>query len=176
MASRRLRSVPVAWCLTALPLGAATAARPAQAAATRHPSILWIVAEDMGRDLGSYGALDARTPHLDRLAGEGVRFTNFFGVAPVCAPNRSSLATGMFATTVGSHHMRSQVVPLPHVRLVSEYLRARGYYTTNNAKTDYTSPPSRRRRRSRPGTSPALARTGATGPPASRSSRSSRCS
>jgi uncharacterized sulfatase len=131
---------PVSACLAALPAAGATAAAHAPGT-LRPPSILWIIAEDMGRDLGSYGALEARTPHLDRLAGEAARFTNAFAVAPVCAPSRSSLATGLFATTIGSHHMRSQVVPPAHVRLVSEYLRAHGYYATNNAKTDYNFAP-----------------------------------
>jgi uncharacterized sulfatase len=133
------------WTVRALALLAALPALDAPAAAPGAApgpvNVVWIIAEDMGRDLGSYGARDARTPHLDRLAREGVRFANAFSVSPVCAPSRSSLATGLFATTLGSHHMRSQVVPPPHVRLFSEYLRARGYYTTNNAKTDYNFAP-----------------------------------
>jgi len=103
----------------------------------KRPNILWIIAEDMNSSLGSYGDAEARTPHLDKLAREGVRFTNAFSVAGVCAPSRSSLATGMYPTTIGSHHMRSLAVPPPHVKIFSEYLRAAGYYTTNNAKTDY---------------------------------------
>jgi N-sulfoglucosamine sulfohydrolase len=119
----------------------AVAAAPAATAAAARPNILWIIAEDMNLELGSYGAPDARTPELDRLAAEGARFTNAFATAPVCAPARSTLATGLFATTLGSHHMRSQVVPPPEVRLFSEYLRAAGYYTSNNAKTDYNFAP-----------------------------------
>ncbi|MDQ3685598.1 MAG: sulfatase-like hydrolase/transferase, partial [Acidobacteriota bacterium] len=116
-------------------------------AEAKRPNILWIIAEDMNSSLGSYGDAEARTPHLDRLAREGARFTNAFSVAGVCAPSRSSLATGMYPTTIGSHHMRSLAVPPPHVKIFSEYMRAAGYYTTNNAKTDYNfdrpgSPPS----------------------------------
>ena len=54
------------------------------------PSFLWITAEDLSPDLGSYGAPEARTPHLDRLAGEGARFQRAFAVAGVCAPSRSA--------------------------------------------------------------------------------------
>ena len=104
---------------------------------TVRPNILWITAEDMSPDLGSYGDAYARTPNLDRLASQGSRFTNAFAVAPVCAPSRSAIITGMYATSTGAHHMRSLAVPPPYVRLFPEYLRAAGYYTTNNDKTDY---------------------------------------
>ena len=104
-------------------------------------NILWIVAEDYSPDLGSYGDAYATTPSLDRLAGEGVRFTRAFASAPVCAPARSTIITGMYATTIGSHHMRSTAVPPPHVKAFPEWLRAAGYYTTNNSKTDYNISP-----------------------------------
>lgn len=101
------------------------------------PNILWLSAEDLSPDLGCYGDAYARTPHLDRFAAEGVRFTNAFSVAGVCAPSRAGIITGMYPTSIGLHHMRSQGVPPPHVKCFPEYLRAAGYYCTNNAKTDY---------------------------------------
>ncbi len=104
------------------------------------PNILWISAEDLSPDLGCYGDVYARTPHLDKLAREGARFTNAFAVSPVCAPSRSSIITGMYPTSIGTHHMRSQGVPPPQVKCFPEYLRAAGYYCTNNAKTDYNFP------------------------------------
>ena len=61
-------------------------------------------------------------------------------MAPVCAPSRSSIITGMYPTTIGTMHMRSNGVPPPHVKPFTEYLRAAGYYTTNNVKTDYNFP------------------------------------
>ncbi|MEP7274356.1 MAG: sulfatase, partial [Acidobacteriota bacterium] len=119
--------------------------RPPLAAQTAtRPNILWISIEDASPDLGCYGDEYARTPNVDRLASEGVRFRNAFATAPVCAPTRSAIITGMYATTIGSMHMRSKAVPPPYVKAFPEYLRAAGYYCTNNAKTDYNfeAPPS----------------------------------
>jgi N-sulfoglucosamine sulfohydrolase len=112
--------------------------------AQSRPNILWISAEDLSPDLGSYGDSYARTPNLDRLASQGVRFAKAFSVAPVCAPSRSAIITGMYPTSIGSHHMRSKAVPPVGVKAFPEYLRAAGYYCTNNSKTDYNfeAPPS----------------------------------
>jgi N-sulfoglucosamine sulfohydrolase len=112
------------------------------------PNVLWISVEDISSHLGAYGDPVARTPNLDRLAAQGTRYTHAFTVAPVCAPNRSAIITGMYPTTIGTQHMRTShegeglptpylAVPPPYVKGFPEYLRAAGYYTTNNAKTDY---------------------------------------
>ena len=114
------------------------------------PNILWITAEDISPDLGCYGDTQARTPNLDQFASEGTLFTNAFSVSGVCAPSRSALITGMYPTSIGTHHMRSNVVPPSYVKCFTEYLRAAGYYCTNSsaelgrfkqpsgqAKTDY---------------------------------------
>lgn len=108
----------------------------------RPPNILWIVAEDMNFELGAYGDPLARTPNLDRLAAEGVRYTNVFATSPVCAPSRTALITGVHATTIGAQHMRSEdggyrPVPAPEVRTFTEPLRAHGYYAGNVLKLDY---------------------------------------
>src|SRR5262245_13535025 len=79
----------------------------AHAFADKPPNIVWIVAEDLSPTLGCYGDKDAITPNLDRLAAQGARFTRCFTHAPVCAPSRSGMITGMYPTTMGSHHMRS---------------------------------------------------------------------
>lgn len=101
------------------------------------PNILWIVSEDNSPLLGCYGDEFATTPNLDRLASEGVLYENAFATAPVCAPSRSTLITGIFASAMGTENMRSKY-PLPDlIRFFPEYLRKAGYYTTNNAKTDY---------------------------------------
>ena len=107
------------------------------------PNFLWISTEDISPDLGCYGDTYAVTPNLDRLAAQGVRYTRVFTHAGVCAPSRSGIITGMFPTTIGTHHMRCQGVPPSDVRCFPEYLRAAGYYCTNNVKTDYQfdSPP-----------------------------------
>ncbi|MBN1854379.1 MAG: sulfatase-like hydrolase/transferase [Pirellulales bacterium] len=101
------------------------------------PNILWLSCEDIGPHLGCYGDHRARTPNLDRLATRGVLYENAFVCAPVCAPCRSSIITGVYPTTLGTHHMRSRVQLPPEIKCFPEYLRAAGYYCTNNAKTDY---------------------------------------
>lgn len=104
------------------------------------PNILWISCEDISPNLGCYGDRYACTPHLDRLASQGVRYTNVYGITGVCAPNRSCLITGMYPCTLGSQDMRC-VIKLPeNIKCFPEYLRAAGYYCTNNAKTDYNFP------------------------------------
>ena len=126
--------------LAALPLvAAAIVPARAQQRADR-PNVLWISTEDISPDLRCYGDEYARTPNLDKFASEGARFTNAFATAPVCAPARSAIITGMYATTMGTMHMRSQGVPPPEVKCFPEYLRAAGYFCTNNAKTDYNFP------------------------------------
>jgi len=106
-------------------------------ATSPRPNILWISCEDISADLGCYGDAYARTPTLDRLSEEGTRFTNVFGVAGVCAVNRSCIISGMYPTTIGTHHMRCRAVPPPEIHCFTEYLRAAGYYCSNNSKTDY---------------------------------------
>ena len=108
-----------------------------QRPAAARPNILWILIEDASPDIGAYGDRYARTPRLDRLAQEGVRFTRAFSTAPVCAPSRSTLFAGMYASSIGTLHMRSTGVPPPYVKGLGEYLRAAGYFTVNRAKTDY---------------------------------------
>ena len=98
------------------------------------PNVLWILAEDIGPELGSYG-YPVDTPHLDRLAAEGIRFTRAFTTAPVCSPARSALMTGMYQTTIGAHNHRSHREDgyrLPDgVRVLTDRLRDQGYYTGN---------------------------------------------
>jgi N-sulfoglucosamine sulfohydrolase len=111
-------------------------------------NVLCIVCEDISPLLGSYGDPVALSPVLDRLAGDGVRFTRMFSSSGVCAPSRAALITGMYASAIGADNMRTssadsvglppyEAVPPPAVRPFTESLRAAGYYTTNNAKTDY---------------------------------------
>lgn len=101
------------------------------------PNILWIVSEDNTTLLGSYGDKFATTPNLDRFAAGSIRYKNAFSTAPVCAPSRNTLITGMYPPSLGTEHMRS-VYPSPDfVKFFPKYLREAGYYTTNNAKKDY---------------------------------------
>ncbi len=101
------------------------------------PNVLWITVEDMSPNLGAWGDAYARTPNIDRLASESVRYTHAFATAPVCSPSRSTLITGVYATSLGTQRLRSRF-PIPgSFRGFPSSLRAAGYYTTNNVKTDY---------------------------------------
>lgn len=72
------------------------------AASTPRPNIVFILIDDFGyADSGPYGAKDIRTPHMDRLAREGVRFTDFYANAPVCTPTRAGFITGRWQQRVG---------------------------------------------------------------------------
>jgi uncharacterized sulfatase len=110
-------------------------------AQSARPNILWLTCEDMSPDLGCYGDTYSRSPNIDRLASEGVRYTKAFSVYGVCSPSRSSIITGMYPASIGTCHHRSQGVPPPEVKCFTEYLRAAGYYCTNNQKTDYNFAP-----------------------------------
>jgi N-sulfoglucosamine sulfohydrolase len=144
------RAVALGLALVVGPLVVPTPARAQSAPApVRHPNILWISTEDLSPRIGAYGDKVARTPTLDQLAREGIRFTNAFTTAPVCAPSRAAIITGMWQSAIGAQHMRTgentiaelpgpyEAVPPFYVKAFPEYLRAAGYYTTNNVKTDY---------------------------------------
>ncbi|NJK85026.1 MAG: sulfatase-like hydrolase/transferase [Bacteroidales bacterium] len=72
------------------------------------PNIIWIVSEDNSPLLGCYGDKIARTPNIDKLASEGIVYDNAFSNAPVSAPSRSTLITGMYANSLGTQHMRCE--------------------------------------------------------------------
>lgn len=122
------------------------------------PNIIWLVAEDQSPQFfPMYGNQTIALPNLERLASDGVVFDNAVAPVPVCAPARSSLITGMYPTTMGTHNMRtyapwrgdgespypslgipsySPIVP-EGVKMFPEYLRKIGYYTANGPKEDY---------------------------------------
>jgi N-sulfoglucosamine sulfohydrolase len=119
-------------------VGCRAGSRIARVKTTREkPNILWITCEDISPILGCYGDKVAITPHLDKLAAEGVRYTKAFATAPVCAPSRSCLITGVYATSLGTQHLRSEVKLPEKIECFPEYLRAVGYYCSNNYKKDY---------------------------------------
>lgn len=101
------------------------------------PNILWITCEDISPYLGCYGDSEARTPNIDKLASQGTRYTNAYATAPVCAPARSCLITGVYATSMGTQHLRSHVELPSHIKCFTQYLREAGYYCSNNYKKDY---------------------------------------
>lgn len=112
----------------------------AELTAADRPNILWLTSEDHGPHMGCYGDPLARTPNIDALAAKGMRFKTAWSVAPVCAPARTAIITGVYPSSSGGLHMRS-MVPLPaEIQLYPEFLRQAGYYCTNNNKEDYNVP------------------------------------
>lgn len=104
------------------------------------PNILWVSSEDNGPHLGCYGDEYAVSPNIDALAARGLRYTRASSSAPVCAPARTTIISGVFPPATGAEHMRS-MIPLPEeIRLFPAYLKELGYYTTNNSKEDYNHP------------------------------------
>ena len=80
---------------------------PALSAAEERPNILWFVVEDMSPHFAYNGEKSVSTPHVDRLAKEGVVFSNAYVTAPVCSTSRSAMITGMYQTSIGAHQHRS---------------------------------------------------------------------
>lgn len=120
------------------------------------PNIVWIVCEDMSLRLSSFGETAIKTPNLDALAKDGVKYTNVYTVAGVCAPSRAGIITAMYPSAIGANNMRNfaegannrnkpmesgllpySVVPPADVKCFPEFLRQENYYCTNNPKEDY---------------------------------------
>jgi len=101
------------------------------------PNILWLTSEDHGPHMGCYGDRFATTPNIDRLASQGVIYARAWSNAPVCAPARTTLISGMYPPSTGSEHMRSMVPYPKDKQMFPQLLRAAGYYCTNNSKEDY---------------------------------------
>jgi arylsulfatase A-like enzyme len=118
-------------------------------AQSKHPNIIWITCEDISPFIGAYGDQLVKTPNIDQLAKEGIRYNSVYTTAGVCAPSRSDFITGMYPTSIGTQHMRTigdpKFQPVPsysavipdNVKCFPEYLRSVGYYCTNNEKQDY---------------------------------------
>jgi uncharacterized sulfatase len=124
--------------LGAVPSGCAAASATGGAEGpSRPPNIVWLSAEDLSPTLGCYGDAYATTPNLDRFAKDAVRYDRAFTHAPVCAPARSGIITGMHSAAMGTMWMRCGGVPPVGVKCFPEFLRAAGYYCTNSVKTDY---------------------------------------
>ncbi len=123
-------------------LAAATAtaltARIASAAPRERPNILWIVSEDNNPFVGAYGDKLAHTPTIDGLAAKGVLYRNVYSNAPVCAPSRFGILTGVYPESCApANHMRADAKFPREFRTYPELMRQAGYFCTNNAKTDY---------------------------------------
>ena len=101
------------------------------------PNILWITSEDNGPHLGCYGDTYAVTPNLDRFAKRSLRYTKASSTAPVCAPARTTIISGIYPPATGAEHMRSMTRLPGDFKMYPAYLRQLGYYCTNNSKEDY---------------------------------------
>ena len=101
------------------------------------PNILWLTSEDHSPTMGCYGDKFATTPNVDALAARGLRYRFAWSCAPVCAPARTTLISGLYPPSTGAEHMRS-MVPLPkEFKMYPQFLREAGYYCSNNSKEDY---------------------------------------
>ncbi|MTB53842.1 sulfatase-like hydrolase/transferase [Lewinella sp. W8] len=101
------------------------------------PNIVWFVSEDNSPFLGAYGNDLVYTPHLDSFINNGIKYTNAFANAPVCAPSRSTIITGVLPLSMGSQHMRSLVDIDPQIKFFPQYLKEAGYFNTLRLKRDY---------------------------------------
>ncbi len=130
------------WVWVVGALLAALSVGPAQSQqASRRPNVVVILADDLGyAELGSYGQKKIRTPHLDRMAAEGLRFTQFYSGSPVCAPSRATLLTGKHtghAYIRDNHELggftdeeeRGQLPLRAGEPTLAGWLKARGYAT-----------------------------------------------
>lgn len=122
--------------LAGAPVAASAAVRPA--GASERPNILWLVSEDNNPYIGAYGDKRARTPTIDALARKGLLFRNVYSNAPVCAPSRFAILTGIYPESCAPANQMRAIAKLPKdFRTYPELMRQAGYFCTNNAKTDY---------------------------------------
>jgi uncharacterized sulfatase len=134
-ATRRL-STAFGLAVCAL-VAAGQAGVPAAAEGPARPNILWLTCEDMSPIIGPYGDRYATTPNLDRFATRALRYRHAWSNAPVCAPARTTLISGLYPPCTGTENMRSMDRLPAGFKLYPQLLRDAGYYCTNNSKTDY---------------------------------------
>ena len=101
--------------------------------AQNQPNIILFIADDVSwDDLGCYGNRDVKTPNIDRLASQGIRFDNFFLTASSCSPSRNSIITGRYPHNTGACELHTE----PPLEMVSfpEILKQNGYYSAHSGK------------------------------------------
>jgi uncharacterized sulfatase len=114
-----------------------TAAPYLHSAAADRPNILWLTWEDIGPHLHCCGDGYSTTPAMDLLAQRGCIYDNAWASAPVCAPARTAIISGVYPNSTGGEHMRSMTRMPAGWKMFPGYMRDAGYYCTNNGKEDY---------------------------------------
>lgn len=115
-----------------------TAFATGESVANSRPNILWVTSEDNSHHwIGCYGNRNARTPNIDKLAADGIRYRYAYSNAAVCAVARNTLILGRYACSNGTHNMRSRYPVPSRFRTYPTFLREAGYYCVNRSKTDY---------------------------------------
>ena len=122
-----MKSLPIAFALLLSCFSVALA----ETSTDRRPNVLWITIEDWSPDLSCYGTKGIETPHVDKLASEGVRYQWAFTTSPVCSTSRSAMMTGFHQNYIGAHQHRTvDKKPLPHgIRPIQHLLQDAGYFT-----------------------------------------------
>jgi N-sulfoglucosamine sulfohydrolase len=111
--------------------------QPQKSKTTERPNIVWIVTEDMNPILGCYGDKVAKTPNIDKLAETGIVYQHAYANAPICAPARSCLITGVYPTSMGTPHLRQEQTLPEWLKPFPKILSDNGYFTSNQNKTDF---------------------------------------
>ncbi len=126
-----IRSILAAISLVACSNGGAESKAPVDDTAQTSPNILLIAVDDMGYDTpASFGGrIDGLTPHIDKLAGQGMSFTRAFNTSSRCAPSRGSIMTGHYQDNYNQNRGTSNTTVRPSVLTIPEYLRQKGYMT-----------------------------------------------
>ena len=103
--------------------------------ATEKPNIVVFIADDAGMDFGCYGNKNIKTPNIDKLAAQGVRFEKAYLTSPQSSPSRTSMMTGMFAHTIGTEDLHDPIDA--ETRMMPSYFREAGYFTGSMLKTHW---------------------------------------
>lgn len=141
--NKMMRIKPLMLCLFSIMLLSNLANAQEQVVTKSQPNILWIYLEDTAPLFGCYGTTIISTPNIDELARKGVVYNNVFMPAPVCSASRSSIITGVMASTIGAqnHHSsrtKESAIRLPDsLKTIPEIFKKAGYFTFNNGKDDY---------------------------------------
>jgi N-sulfoglucosamine sulfohydrolase len=98
------------------------------------PNIILLMAEDIGNDLACYGTPGVKTPIVDKMAREGIRYNRFYTNSPICSPSRTAIILGMYQTSSKGHNHRSSVKGAPGLHYLTQYLREAGYINLVGSK------------------------------------------